>query len=53
MFANEPSEHVTAGPRVTATLSVAVSVDAAIASGAKVMLAGVKVTTGGVVSLAM
>ena len=52
MFANEPCVHVTAGPIVTPTLSVAVTVTAAVAPDNKERIPGLKVITGGVVSLA-
>ena len=53
MLAKEPASHVTSGPVVTPTLSVAARVTAAVPPEVTVMLAGLKVTTGGVVSLAM
>ena len=52
MFAKEPASHVTSGPAVTPTLSVAVRVDIPVPPEATARVAGVKVTTGGVVSAA-
>ena len=50
MFAKEPCVHVTPGPIVTPTLSVAATVTAAVAPEATIRVAGVKVTTGDSVS---
>ena len=50
----EPASHVTVGVIVPSTSSVAVTLNIAVAPEATaVRAAGVKVTTGGVVSLAM
>ena len=53
-MANEPCVHVTVGVIVPSTSSVAVRVEAAVAPEATLSrVAGVKVMTGGVASLAM
>ena len=52
MLAKEPIVHVTVGPVVTPTLSVAVRVDMAAPPEITVMLAGLKVSVGRSVSLA-
>jgi len=53
-FAKEPpSVHVTVGPLVTPTLSVAVRVDDPVPPEATSRVAGLKVTTGGAVSAAI
>ena len=52
MSAKEPIVHVTVGPLTTPTLSVAVTVTAAVLPEITVGLAGVKVITGGSVSIA-
>ena len=53
MFANEPVVHVTVGPLVIPTLSVAVRVDDPVPPESTVRVSGLKVKTGGSVSLEM
>ena len=52
MFAKEPCVQVTVGVIVPSTSSVAVRVDSAVSPEATARVAGLKVITGGVVSLA-
>ena len=52
LFAKEPASHVTSGPVVTPTLSVAVRVTETVAPESTARVAGLKVTTGAVVSAA-
>ena len=53
MSTKEPIVHVTTGTSSPSTSSVAVRVDSAVSPEATVRVSGLKVTTGGVASLAM
>ena len=52
LFAKEPASHVTSGTTVPSRLSVAVRVDDPVSPESTEIVAGLKVTTGGVVSAA-